>query len=701
MALSWAAPGSDGGSPLQGYNVYEGTTPGGESGTPVNGNTLIPSTVTSFSVSGLVSGTTYYFTVQAVNAVGVSPGSNEASARPGPPLNWSAAGSAELPVERWVGVSCPTSGFCAAVGGSTADTAFLQGGSWSAPIHVNTSSLSLISCASSSLCIAVNQTSNALFDYNGTTWSPDAAPPSDQLPLIAVSCSAGPDGFCMLMDNAGNTFTRGDGGNWAAGATLPDNTSLQGLTCLSSTSCLALMATFNTTAVTSYTVYTWNGTAWSATGSLPPVVVTDVDSVRGFSCSASTACVALLFDPTIPGNVLYTYNGSAWTGASLPGGFSPQRPVACAPGSNCFVMGNSASSGPGFFQYSGGTWSGVPYGTQGALRGSPTAMSCGSATFCSTVPGDNTLDVFNGTSWTVTSVGGSNQVQAVSCASSAFCAAVDNGGNYVTFKGTLWSTPPASVSTTCGGSCPQFFGADAISCPTAGSCAAIDSAGNVWRYASGAWSSLPADQDVVSSPIPQGGIACTTTGFCAVASGAQVATYNSATGKWTATSIDSTRQNLDSVACPAAGFCLAVDKSGQFTTWNGTSWSAMASFDPNATPSFPDSVACSSPSVCVAAGGDGFAEVYLSTGWSAPNPLAGGNSLSATSCVPGSGSLPAYCVVGGAQALYYFEVQGSVPTWSTAQSIPANNADSMLALGCGPGLCAATGVQNYAWLGTP
>ena len=77
VTLSWAAPASDGGSPVISYIIYQGTSPGGETGAPVSGSLV---TATSYTVTGLTNGTTYYFRLVAVNAVGLSPLSAEASA---------------------------------------------------------------------------------------------------------------------------------------------------------------------------------------------------------------------------------------------------------------------------------------------------------------------------------------------------------------------------------------------------------------------------------------------------------------------------------------------------------------------------------------------------------------------------------------------------------------------------------------------
>jgi fibronectin type 3 domain-containing protein len=82
--ISWTAPAS---SIVSTYDIFRGTKAGGESATPL----ATGLTAVSYRDTGAVQGTTYYYRVAAVNAAGMGPDSNEASAKAAQP---SAAGAA-------------------------------------------------------------------------------------------------------------------------------------------------------------------------------------------------------------------------------------------------------------------------------------------------------------------------------------------------------------------------------------------------------------------------------------------------------------------------------------------------------------------------------------------------------------------------------------------------------------------------------
>jgi len=80
--LVWNEP-SGSSNDVTGFNVYEGTAPGAESSTPVNGSVPISGTSGGSTTLTVPDGTVEYFTVKAVNSVGMSPVSEEASTQGG------------------------------------------------------------------------------------------------------------------------------------------------------------------------------------------------------------------------------------------------------------------------------------------------------------------------------------------------------------------------------------------------------------------------------------------------------------------------------------------------------------------------------------------------------------------------------------------------------------------------------------------
>jgi Fibronectin type III domain len=94
VSVSWAAPGSDGGSPVTGYLV---SAQGG--GTTIT-QTVSSASATSAVIGGLTNGTAYDVTVAAVNAVGTGP----AAAASGPVTPTAAAPLITSPNSMVVGV---------------------------------------------------------------------------------------------------------------------------------------------------------------------------------------------------------------------------------------------------------------------------------------------------------------------------------------------------------------------------------------------------------------------------------------------------------------------------------------------------------------------------------------------------------------------------------------------------------------------
>ena len=142
VALSWSVPASNGGSAITGYDVYRGTTAGGEASTPIASNV----SGTSYTDTTAANGTKYYYTVAAVNAIGVSAQSNEASATPqaaatvpGAPTGLAATGGNASVKLSW---TAPASNGGSAITGYDVYRGTTAGGEASTPIASNVSGTS-------------------------------------------------------------------------------------------------------------------------------------------------------------------------------------------------------------------------------------------------------------------------------------------------------------------------------------------------------------------------------------------------------------------------------------------------------------------------------------------------------------------------------------------------------------------------------
>jgi hypothetical protein len=177
ITLSWTAPASGGGAGISGYLIYQGTSPGGESGVPVNG---APVQATSYTVTGLTDGTTYYFKVAAVNQAKLQgTGSGEASATPAS-ASASASASPSASASSSVSSAPPTGVTSAGSGGASGGTsagptgkAVLTSKKVPKPVIVSLAAVA-VAASAGALALAGRQ-----LRKRGPRSHPPLAPPSD------------------------------------------------------------------------------------------------------------------------------------------------------------------------------------------------------------------------------------------------------------------------------------------------------------------------------------------------------------------------------------------------------------------------------------------------------------------------------------------------------------------------------------------
>jgi hypothetical protein len=79
LSICWVAPSSNGGSPVTGYLVFRSTTPGTFASTPY---ATVSDTNLAYSDASVVLGTTYYYVIEAANAIGGSVAFKQVTATP-------------------------------------------------------------------------------------------------------------------------------------------------------------------------------------------------------------------------------------------------------------------------------------------------------------------------------------------------------------------------------------------------------------------------------------------------------------------------------------------------------------------------------------------------------------------------------------------------------------------------------------------
>ncbi len=188
--------------------------------------------------------------------------------------------------------------------------------------------------------------------------------------LKDVSCTASTwcmaTGWKMVSGDDKPWAVRFNGSEWVdTGAVTKGNATLNGVSCVSASSCVAVGSTGS-----SPLAETWNGTAWSAPIAQPPVPGSWESAVlNGIHCLSTTWCMA---SGTLQRNEAGTsysrpfadiWNGSSWsTTTGVPWGNNTNTlayGISCRSTTECWIVGEGhfgSTLDPWAVKWTGSTW---------------------------------------------------------------------------------------------------------------------------------------------------------------------------------------------------------------------------------------------------------------------------------------------------------------------------------------------------------
>ncbi len=286
--------------------------------------------------------------------------------------------------------------------------------------------------------------------------------------------------------------------------TTSDGSALAGVSCTSSTACIAVGNYYRVLA--GYVSWTfaerWDGTRWSLLTTHDPLLVNRFrptgSEFSGLSCSSSRACTAVgdyrdSSGRTVP--LAERWDGTRWSTqpAPYPRGSTETRlyAVSCSSSTTCFAVGSAKLPGPTALveRWDGTRWSIQPSPTPPEEASWLSGVSCSSSTTCMTVGlsccnvsgwDDILAEGWSGSDWSILAAphrAGAIQsgLARVSCTSNTSCIAIgedsDNGDDSFTlaerWDGTTWSIQPTPNPS---GSSARLSG---LSCTSDTSCIAV------------------------------------------------------------------------------------------------------------------------------------------------------------------------------------------------------------------------------------
>ena len=569
-----------------------------------------------------------------------------------------------------------------------------------------------VSCSSATACVAVGKN---LYDgrsfvdrWNGSSWSLLSGTVTGDMKHLSCLASG-----CFAVGTAGGAAQAWWVGEitglsaWGVYPTTPplpggaSETKLEDVDCTSASECTAVGSYKGSEGVYHPLVERWNGTAWSLQSAPNPAEGSAQNAMLSVSCM-SLGCIAVGEAGGKP--VAETWISGSWalTSPKLPAGAKGGKLSAVSCYSlNCVAVGNSnegvGTEKPLAETFLNGTWTlksvPIPSGAQGFVE--LAGVSCASSSACTA------------TGYYATNVSGAVPIELKTLAES--------------WNGTSWSI---KSSPNAAGQAWNFL--TDVSCSAASACTAVgrDTAsfgqvpeslaerwdGSVWSTQTIVNPELPVEDELKSA-------SCASNTLC-LAVGKDLAAGQGFAEVWNGTAWTAAASfagEMREISCFGATGCVAVGvKGGAAETWLlvpiGGNWAVAPqppSFPSGATETVFNGVACLSSSACTAVGSyKGSEGVYhpLVERWdggswylrSAPDPVEGNarNAMLSISCA----RLVAECMAVGEAAGKPVAATSSEGVWTrvAAPPMPAGaKGATLVGVSCGSvKVCAAVGSSN-------
>jgi hypothetical protein len=337
--------------------------------------------------------------------------------------------------------------------------------------------------------------------------------------LLSVSCSSstscvavgqdGNDQPLVLMGNP-STWTAAQAREITLGAAFGSGGSLDGLTCTSSTSCVAV-GYDDSGDFGQPIVLTGNPSAWSAAQVRDLALGAafgDGGSLESVTCTSPTACVAVGSDYTgnIGDPIVLAGDPATWVAAQVRevtlgasfGSGGLLWSLACTSATSCLAVGNDGNNQPLVLSGDPASWNvaqayEVTLGSGFGTKGSVVSVTCPSVSSCVAVGWDGkhqplVLAGDPSTTWTAAQAaeitlgagfGSGAYLDSISCASSAACVVTgtDATGQPLTLSGdpSTWGAAQATKVTLNGVQWGASVFPSALTCLSATSCIDIGS----------------------------------------------------------------------------------------------------------------------------------------------------------------------------------------------------------------------------------